>query len=162
SDHPPLVDELIALLRAIGGDAHIVLLTDTLLVTSAIVVLVEDLLRRLLPEEREAQAWWDGAEYLALTWSRLFVQVTTDTLLILFMARSFWAYVRADIHARGTGWYLLCGAMLGVAFFSKYFAALLGFAYAAHAWGWRRDRWWAPLLVFVAALPAIGANLYRN
>ena len=35
------------------------------------------------------------------------------------------------------------------------FAALLGFAYAAHAWGWRRERWWAPVLVFVAALPAV-------
>ena len=162
SDHPPLVGWLIALLRAIGGDAPIVLRSATLLVTSAIALLVVDLLRRLLPEDREAQAWWAGAVYLALPWSWLFVLVTTDTPLILFMALSFWAYVRADTSERGTGWYLLCGALLGAAFFGKYFAALLGFAYAAHAWGWRRERWWAPLLVLATALPAIGANLYLN
>lgn len=162
SDHPPLVGWLIALLRTIGGDVPLVLRSVTLLVTSAIALLVVDLLRRLLPEEREAQAWLAGAVYLALPWSWLFVLVTTDTPLILFMALSFWAYVRADTSERGTGWYLFSGALLGAAFFGKYFAALLGFAYVAHAWGWRRERWWAPLLVFVAALPAIAANLYLN
>lgn len=166
SDHPPLVGWLIALLRAIGGDSPLVLRSATLLVTSGIALLLVDLLRRLLPQEREAQAWLSGALYLALPWSWLFVLVTTDTPLILFMALSFWAYVRADMRAdaseRTAGWYLLSGALLGAAFFGKYFAALLGFAYAAHAWGWRRERWWAPLLVFVAALPAIGANLYLN
>lgn len=161
SDHPPLVGWLLAVLHRIS-DAPIVLRSVTLLVTSAIALLVVDLLRRLLPEEREAQAWLAGAVYLALPWSWLFVLVTTDTMLVLFMALSFWAYVRADTSERGTGWYLLCGALLGTAFFSKYFAALLGFAYAAHAWGWRRERWWAPFLVFVAALPAIAANLWLN
>lgn len=161
SDHPPLVGWLLAVLHGIS-DAPLVLRSVTLLVTSAIALLVVDLLRRLLPDEREAQAWLAGAVYLALPWSWLFVLVTTDTLLVLFMALSFWAYVRADTSERGTGWYLLCGALLGTAFFSKYFAALLGFAYAAHAWGWRRERWWAPLLIFLTALPAIAANLWLN
>ncbi len=161
SDHPPLVGWLLAVLHAVS-DAPIVLRSVTLLVTSAIAMLVVDLLRRLLPEAREAQAWLAGAVYLAMPWSWLFVLVTTDTLLILFMALSFWAYLRADTSERGMGWYLLCGAFLGTAFFSKYFAALLGFAYAAHAWGWRRERWWAPFVVFITALPAIAANLYLN
>ncbi|MBL0943880.1 MAG: glycosyltransferase family 39 protein [Hydrogenophaga sp.] len=167
SDHPPLVGWLLALLHAVS-DAPLVLRSVTLLVTSAIALLVVDLLRRLLPEDREAQAWLAGAVYLAMPWSWMFVLVTTDTLLILFMALSFWAYVRADgadtadAGGRATAWYLLCGALLGAAFFSKYFAALLGFAYAAHAWGWRRERWWAPFLVFATALPAIAANLYLN
>ncbi|MBX3609024.1 MAG: glycosyltransferase family 39 protein [Hydrogenophaga sp.] len=161
SDHPPLVGWLLALLHSIS-DAPIVLRSVTLLVTSTIALLVVDLLSRLLPPEREAQAWLAGAIYLAMPWSWMFVLVTTDTPLILFMALSFWAYVRADTSERGTGWYLLCGALLGAAFFGKYFAALLGFAYAAHAWGWRRERWQAPLLIFATALPAILGNLYLN
>lgn len=161
SDHPPMVGWLLALLHGVS-DAPLVLRCVTLLVTSAIALLLVDLLRRLLPPGREAQAWLAGAIYLALPWSWMFVLVTTDTPLILFMALSFWAYVRADTDPRGTGWYLLSGALLGAAFFSKYFAALLGFAYAAHAWGWRRERWWAPLLVFLAALPAILGNLWLN
>ena len=161
SDHPPLVGWLLALLHGIS-DAPLVLRSVTLAVTSAIALLVVDLLRRVLPEAREAQAWLAGAVYLAMPWSWMFVLVTTDTPLILFMALSFWAYVRADTSERGTGWYLLCGALLGAAFFGKYFAALLGFAYAAHAWGWRRERWWAPLLIFATALPAILGNLYLN
>ena len=161
SDHPPMVGWLLALLRQIG-EHPLVLRSATLLVTSAIALLIVDLLRRLLPEDREAAAWLSGALYLALPWSWMFVLVTTDTPLILFMALSVWAYVRADSAARGTAWYALAGALLGLAFLSKYFAALLGFAYAAHAFGWRRERWWAPFLIFVCALPAIALNVGFN
>ncbi|MCU0940966.1 MAG: glycosyltransferase family 39 protein [Hydrogenophaga sp.] len=161
SDHPPLVGWLLAVLHRIS-DEPLVLRSVTLLVTSAIALLIVDLLRRLLPEDREAAAWLAGAVYLAMPWSWMFVLVTTDTPLILFMALSFWAYVRADTADRSAPWYLLCGALLGAAFFGKYFAALLGFAYTAHAWGWRRERWWAPFLILLTALPAIAGNLWLN
>ena len=162
SDHPPMVGWLLAGLHAMG-DAPLVLRSATLLVTSVIGLGVVDVLRRLLPEDREPAAWMAGAVYLALPWSWMFVLVTTDTPLILFMALSAWAYVRADTSERGAaGWYALCGVLLGLAFLSKYFAALLGFAYAAHAFGWRRERWWAPFLVFVFALPAIALNIAFN
>lgn len=161
SDHPPMVGWLLAVLRQFG-EQPLVLRSVTLLVTSAIALLVVDLLRRLLPEDREAGAWMAGALYLALPWSWMFVLVTTDTPLVLFMALSVWAYVRADTSARGAAWYALAGLLLGLAFLSKYFAALLGFAYAAHAFGWRRERWWAPFLIFVCALPAIALNIAFN
>src|SRR5690606_18582678 len=89
SDHPPLVGWLLALLHGIS-DAPLVLRSVTLVVTSVIALLVVDLLRRLLPDAREAQAWLAGAVYLAMPWSWMFVLVTTDTPLILFMALSFW------------------------------------------------------------------------
>ena len=88
SDHPPMVGWLIAALRALGGDHPLVLRSATLLVTSVIALGVVDLLRRFLPEEREASAWLAGAVYLAMPWSWLFVLVTTDTPLIFFMALS--------------------------------------------------------------------------
>ncbi|MGE0349204.1 ArnT family glycosyltransferase [Hydrogenophaga sp.] len=161
SDHPPMVGWLIALLRQIS-DHPLVLRSATLLVTSLVALGVVDLLRRFLPEDREASAWLAGAVYLAMPWSWMFVLVTTDTPLLFFMALSAWCYLRADASARGAGWYVLAGLFLGLAFLSKYFAALLGFAYAAHCFGWRRERWWAPFLIFVSALPAIALNIAFN
>ena len=161
SDHPPMVGWLLAGLRAVS-EHPLVLRSVTVLVTPVIALGIVDLLRRHLPEEREASAWLAGAVYLVMPWSWMFVLVTTDTPLVLFMALSAWAWLRADASERPLGWYLLCGALLGLAFLSKYFAALLGFAYAAHTFGWRRARWWAPFVVFVAALPAIALNLGFN
>ncbi|RJP71727.1 MAG: hypothetical protein C4535_01900 [Comamonadaceae bacterium] len=162
SDHPPMVGWLLALLRQVS-EHPLALRSFTLLVTSLIALGVVDLLRRFLPEDREASAWLAGAVYLAMPWSWMFVLVTTDTPLIFFMALSAWAYLRADTSTgRGTGWYALAGLFLGLAFLSKYFAALLGFAYAAHCFGWRRERWWAPFLIFALALPSIALNVAFN
>ncbi len=161
SDHPPLVGWLLAALRQIG-EHPLALRSFTLLVTSAIALGIVDLLRRWLPADREASAWLAGAVYLAMPWSWMFVLVTTDTPLIFFMALSAWAYLRADAADRGAGWYALAGLFLGLAFLSKYFAALLGFAYAAHCFGWRRERWWAPFLIFALALPSIALNVAFN
>jgi hypothetical protein len=161
SDHPPMVGWLLALLRQVS-EHPLALRSFTLLVTSLIALGVVDLLRRLLPEDREASAWLAGAVYLAMPWSWMFVLVTTDTPVLFFMALSAWCYLRADVSERGTGWYALAGLFLGLAFLSKYFAALLGFAYALHCFGWRRARWWAPFLIFLLALPSIAVNIGFN
>ncbi len=164
SDHPPMVGWLLALLRRIS-EHPLALRSFTLLVTSLIALGIVALLRRFLPAGREASAWLAGAVYLAMPWSWMFVLVTTDTPLIFCMALSAWAYLRADAkdtpRAALPG-YALAGLFLGLAFLSKYFAALLGFAYAAHAFGWRRERWWAPFLVFACALPSIALNVAFN
>lgn len=162
SDHPPMVGWLLAVLHGIN-DHPLVLRSVTLLVTSAIALLLVDLLRRFLPDARESSAWLAGAVYLAMPWSWMFVLVTTDTPLILFMALSAYAYLRASACTdRGTGWYALAGLFVGLAFLSKYFAALLGLAYAVHVLGWRCERWWALPLMLVLALPSIGINLGFN
>jgi 4-amino-4-deoxy-L-arabinose transferase-like glycosyltransferase len=162
SDHPPMVGWLLAVLR-LAGEHPLVLRSFTLLVTSLIALGLVDLLMRQLPPQREASAWLAGAVYLALPWSWMFVLVTTDTPLVFFMALSAWAYLRADAReTRAAGWYALAGLLVGLAFLSKYFAALLGFAYAVHIIGWRRDRWWTLPLMFALALPSIGLNLWFN
>lgn len=162
SDHPPMVGWLFALLHRIS-DAPLVLRSVTLLVTSVIGLGLVDALRRILAVERAASAWLAGAVYLALPWSWLFVLLTTDTPLLLFMALSAWAYVRANAAAtQSAGWYALAGLLVGLAFLSKYFAVLLGLGYAVHVLGWRRDRWWALVLMFATALPSIAVNLAFN
>ena len=162
SDHPPMVGWLLAVLHGIS-DHPLVLRSVTLLVTSVIALGLVDALMRILPAEREASAWMAGAVYLALPWSWMFVLVTTDTPLLLFMAASAWCYVRANAcPGRGAGWYTLAGGFVGLAFLSKYFAVLLGLACAVHILGWRRDRWWALVLMFAAALPSIAVNVVFN
>ena len=164
SDHPPMVGWWLAVLRLLG-DSTLALRLATVAVTSVIALGVVDLARRWLPAEREASAWMAGAAYLALPWSWLFVLVTTDTPLVFFMAVSAWCYLRADQCQAGggrVGWYALAGLFVGLAFLSKYFAALLGLAYAVHVLGWRRERWWSLPLMFALALPSIAVNLLYN
>jgi 4-amino-4-deoxy-L-arabinose transferase-like glycosyltransferase len=161
SDHPPMVGWWLAGLMALGGDSPWALRLATVGLTSVIALGLVDLGRRLLPPEREDSAWLGAAVYLVLPWSWLLVLVTTDTPLIFFMALSAYCYVRADAQGR-LRWYALAGLFVGLAFLSKYFAALLGLAYAVHVLGWRRARWWSLPLMFALALPSIALNLVFN
>ena len=67
-------------------------------------------------------------------------------------------------HALTLIWHALAGALLGLAFLGKYFAALLGMAYLVHVLFVRRDaaRWSGFALLLVAALPAPLYNLWWN
>ena len=162
SDHPPMVGWLLAALRVMG-DSPLALRAFTVAVTSVIGLLIVDLLRRWLSDEHEASAWLAGAVYLAMPWSWMFVLVTTDTPLVFFMALSAWCYLRADQARHGAWrWYAGAGLLVGLAFLSKYFAALLGIAYAVHLLGWRRERAWAVPLMGLLALPSVLLNLAFN
>ena len=161
SDHPPMVGWWLAALRTLG-DHPLALRSARVMVTSVIALGVVDLALRSLAAGREAVAWWAGAVYLAMPWSWLFVLVTTDTPLVFFMALSAWCFLRAELAGGRAGWYALAGLFVGLAFLSKYFAALLGLAYAAYVLGWRRDRWWTLPWMFLFAAPAIALNLYFN
>ena len=161
ADHPPMVGWWLALLLQLG-DSLLVLRSATVLVTSAIALGLVALARRALPADREAAAWWAGAVYLAMPWSWLFVLVTTDTPLVFFLAVSMACFVRAELAPRAAAWYALAGLFVGLAFLSKYFAALLGLAYAVYLLGWRRERWWALPWMFLFAAPSIALHLMFN
>ena len=161
SDHPPMVGWWLAVLRQLG-DHPLALRLATVAVTSVIALGVVDVVRLGLRHGGEASAWWAGAVYLAMPWSWLFVLVTTDTPLLLFMALSAWCLVRAEAAGGRLGGYALAGLFIGLAFLSKYFAALLGIAYAVYFLGWRRQRWWALPWMALFALPAVLVNLGFN
>ncbi|MCE2692409.1 MAG: glycosyltransferase family 39 protein [Rubrivivax sp.] len=177
SDHPPMVGWLLWLLRHLG-DSPFALRLATVLLTSVVALAVVDLVRRLLPPDREDSAWLAGAVYLALPFSWVAVLVTTDTPLIFFMTASWWCFVRAELPRPGppagdrdaalaipraaVGWYAASGALLGMAFLSKYFAVLVGLGYAVWLLGWRRKRAWVLVLIAVCALPGVAVNLAFN
>lgn len=134
----------------------------------------------LLPLILAWGAWWlvrtRGAERARLAALLILLQpanvlnvlITTDTPVILFSFLSILAYVAALRSERQSRlvllWHALAGALLGLAFLGKYFAALLGVAYLVHVLFIRRDaaRWPGFALLLVAALPAPLYNLWWN
>jgi 4-amino-4-deoxy-L-arabinose transferase-like glycosyltransferase len=162
SDHPPMVGWLIAATRALFG--------DTLFAIRLPVV--------LLPLAIGAALWWGFSALdrtrvawgIALFWltpfSWLSVLITTDTPLIFWSALSAAALARAESRPKldGASWrlYALAGLFLGCAFLSKYFAALIGMAYAVYFLLLRRDRLAPFALLLVCALPGPLINLAWN
>lgn len=157
-DHPPMVGWWLSALLAISR-AEWVLRLPAL----------------LLPLILAGGAWWlvrpqgalraRGAALLVLlapvdVWN---VLITTDTPVILFTMLSALAYVAAQRRA-SLVWHALAGALLGLAFLGKYFAALLGIAYLAHVLFVRRDagRWAGFAVLLAASLPAPIYNLWWN
>jgi hypothetical protein len=164
ADHPPMVGWWLAALSFFSDHIWVGRLAPVLL-TVFIALGIVDILGRLLPTEYRSNAWWMGAIYLVMPWSWMLVLVTTDTPLIFFMTFAAWLFVRAETSKSSTHacfWYAATGAALGLAFLSKYFAVLLGAAFAVYLLGWRRDRWWALLAIVGFALPSIALHLYFN
>ncbi len=164
SDHPPMVGWMLTALSAIG-DNPLILRSVTVLLTPLIGWGIADVLRRSLPEERRASAWIAGSIFMWMPFSLVFVLVTTDTPLLLFMALSAWLYFRADLCQRSQAaslWYLASGLALGLAGLSKYFGALLALAYFAHLLIFRRDRAWAVILIAAVSLSVVSINILFN
>ncbi|MFZ4535304.1 ArnT family glycosyltransferase [Propionivibrio sp.] len=162
-DHPPMVGWWLSGLLSISRDEWFLRLP----------VLV-------LPLILAGGGWWlvrpHGSERARMAALLILLQpvnvwnvlITTDTPVILFTMLSLLAYVaalRADPRSRRVlVWHAVAGALLGLAFLGKYFAALLGIAYLAHVLFIRRDaaRWAGFALLLVAALPAPLYNLWWN
>jgi 4-amino-4-deoxy-L-arabinose transferase-like glycosyltransferase len=107
------------------------------------------------PRVGETVAWLAATAYLVAPVQVVNVAVTTDTPLLAFCALSVAAFVVA-VRRDSVGWAALAGLLLGGAILSKFFAALLAFAYFAFILltpAWQR-RWWALAAVVAAALPA--------
>lgn len=164
-DHPPMVGWWLALLVRISEAPWVVRLPVTLL--PAVMALVLHAVLR-----RQGQVGEDKAALAALAvlltpihvWN---VFITTDTplaLLSFLSGLAFWRAVRSGGEGGANGWYALAGMLLGLAFLSKYFAALLGFAYLVYMLvSPQKARNWPGLAIaFGAALPFVAFNLYWN
>ncbi len=156
-DHPPLVGWMLAPLVAISEAPWLVRLPATVAPGLLAIVLRAALTRWFARDE-------DSASLAALAvllvpmnfWN---VLVTTDTPLVLFSLASLLAFARAAQQG-AAAWFLASGALLGLAFLSKYFAVLLGLSYLA--WAVFSRRWRAFGLVFLGALPFALVNLWWN
>ena len=159
-DHPPMIGWWLALLLAVS-DTGWWLRLPVLLLPGVLSLCIAWLLRSW----QVRHAWLAATAFLLLPANVWNVFVTTDTPLIYFSFFSGLAFLRA---ARGEGagdfrFYLLGGALLGLAFLSKYFSVLLGVAYFAYAmWRPTRRKLVGLLLVVAAALPFVALNLWWN
>src|SRR5262247_1314220 len=112
-----------------------------------------------------------GAEALgyaaALAWlvapaQVLNIAITTDTPLAFFSFLSLAAFA-LGVQRRSRALVFAAGVALGLAFLSKYFAVLLGFAYLVFTLAVRREGRWRDLaIVAAAALPFALFNAWWN
>ncbi len=149
-DHPPMIGWWLGALLTVSDSAWWLRLPATLLPA-----VLAGATAYVFKPRGAAIAW--GAATLVLisplnVWN---VIVTTDTALIYFSFFSGLAFLRAT---RDDNWryYGLAGALLAGAVLSKYFAALLGFAYLLHALIRPNPRKWVGLLIcYAMVVPAL-------
>jgi len=157
-DHPPMIGWWLALLLKISWSEW-VLRIPVVLLPFAIGAGIYAALARFDTEKALLAA---GA-YVLLPINVWNVFITTDAPLILFSFFSAFAFWQAELR-RSRGLYALSGALLGLAFLSKYFAVLLGLVYLACMLASPREqRNWRGLAVTAAcALPFAAINLWWN
>lgn len=161
-DHPPMVGWWLSALLSLSRAEWVLRLPSTLLP----LLLAWSGWHMVRPsgEARAVLAAWLILLQPANVWN---VLITTDTPVVLFSMLSMLAYVtalRCGKRGAAIAWQAAAGGLLGLAFLGKYFAALLGVAYAFHALCIRRDRarWLGLLALLAAALPAPIYNLWWN
>ena len=157
-DHPPMVGWLLALLLKLSAAEWVLRLPATL----APAIIAAALYLALRRHDRE-KALLAAIAYLLVPINIWNVFVTTDTPLVLFSVFSMLAFAAA-LERNSARLYALSGALLGLAFLSKYFAVLLGLVYVAHVFASPRGerRWRGLALTLACALPFAAINLYWN
>lgn len=155
-DHPPMVGWLLWLVERIGS--HPLILRLPAILTGLALPLLLYRVLRPIDEGRAALA----ALLLLFTpiWL-LFVFITTDVGVVLFGFLSLLAVHRGVVDG-GARWFALGGVLLGLAFLSKYFAVLLGLAFAVHLLIIDRRHWRGFVILLLAALPFGLVNLAWN
>ncbi len=157
-DHPPMIGWMLALLLQLSRAQWMLRLP--VIVLPALLALA--MLQYLRPVG-ENKAYVAALAFLLLPVNVWNVLITTDTPLVLFSflsALSFAAALRCESQAL----YAACGAFLGLAFLSKYFAVLLGLAYLGFVLTQAPGRRsWRGLAVIVAVLlPFAAFNAWWN
>ena len=157
-DHTPMVGWFLAAMLYFG-DAPVWLRLPQILIVTFIGWAIYRLLR-----DRHPQAVMAAILFLIAPVNILGMLITTDTPLLLWSFLSALCFYRAQ-ERDAPGWYLLAGLMLGLAFFSKFFAGLLGVAYVLYILFFVRRGWrpWRGIgLIILGALPFIFLNLLWN
>jgi 4-amino-4-deoxy-L-arabinose transferase-like glycosyltransferase len=157
-DHPPLIGWILAALLQLSSAEWVLRLP--VIVLPALVAL--GMLQYLRPAGAD-KAYAAALGFLLLPVNVWNVLITTDTPLVLFSFLSALCFAAAL--RRGSDLlYAVSGAMLGLAFLSKYFAVLLGFAYLAFVLTQPAGRrgWRGLAIVFAAVLPFAALNAWWN
>jgi 4-amino-4-deoxy-L-arabinose transferase-like glycosyltransferase len=168
-DHPPLVGWLLAAVLQVS-QSTLALRLPAVLLPPAVAVGMVAVIRALARGEPDADrvAYAAAAAWLLVPVQVVNVLVTTDTPLVFFSVLSMAAYALA-VRRDSLPLYAAAGAALGLAFLSKYFAVLVGFAYVAYAVASTLARdgsgpraWRGLAIVAAAAAPFALVNLWWN
>lgn len=158
-DHPPMVGWLLSVLLLVS-DAVVWLRMPAIVFTSLIAWLIYRLLRSYDPIAGSLVALL----YLVTPVNLVGTLITTDIPLLLWAFLSGVCFYYAQKSGRAH-WYVLTGVFLGLSFLSKFFAVLLGLAYAIYILLFNRSRWRSYiglLYIILAVMPFIALNLVWN
>jgi 4-amino-4-deoxy-L-arabinose transferase-like glycosyltransferase len=157
-DHPPMVGWILALLLQFSRAEWVLRLPVIVLPA----LLACAMLRYLRPVD-ESKAYLAALAFLLLPVNVWNVLITTDTPLVLFSFLSALCFAAA-LRRESPTLYAASGALLGLAFLSKYFAVLLGFAYLAFVLTQPAGRrsWRGLAIAFAGVLPFAALNAWWN
>lgn len=158
-DHTPMVGWWLTALLSVSDNIGWLRLPSVMIST-----FIGWVIYRFTQRHSSEAAFFAAAMFLVAPVDILGVLITTDTPLIFWSFLSAYSFYQAQKNDH-FGWYLLSGVLLGLAFFSKFFAGLLGIAYFVYLVLFVR-RGWRPyaglLLVIAGTLPFIALNLLWN
>lgn len=164
-DHPPMVGWWLAA-QVPFGEHPLWLRLTSVLQPFVLAAAVAWMLPRIWPGIDRIDAgrrrWWAALFTLlapAAVWN---VLITTDTPLIYFSVLSGLVWLRAR-RDDDFSWYLLAGVLLAGAVLSKYFAALLGFAYLVDVlWHPTRRKIVGLAMAYLCVVPALALMAWWN
>lgn len=158
-DHPPMIGFVLYPLLQFGH--HALTLRLPAILTSLILGVVSYLFLKKQDPERAAVT---SILLMVAPISLFNIIVTTDTPLFIFSFLSVMCVLQAIRNNDAWYWFALGGLFLGLAFFSKYFACLLGLAYAVYFLfiAPNRARLIGLGLLALFTLPFVVQNIYWN
>lgn len=160
-DHPPMIGWWLAA-QVLVSESPLWLRLTSVLQPFVLAFAVLWAMPRIWPGIDDERRWWAALFTLlapAAVWN---VLITTDTPLIYFSVLSGLAWLRArkDDYL---GWYFAAGILLAGAVLSKYFSALLGFAYLVDVlWRPNRKKTAGIVIAYLCVAPALALMAWWN
>ena len=162
-DHTPFVGWILAALLTVSDATWWLRLPSTLLP-----IFLSYGIYHILKQQQSKAAVIVALTFLVAPVNVINILITTDTPLILFSFMSAWCFYQAVISSsqakKSYNFFVLTGLFLGLAFFSKYFAVLLGFTYGLYILLFQRNKrgFTGLLIILLMALPFVFINLWWN
>ncbi len=162
-DHTPFVGWLLAALLTISDAVWWLRLPSVLLP-----LFLAYGIYHILQSQKSKVALWVALTFLVAPVNIINILITTDTPLVFFSFISVWYFYHAitmsDKNENAYKYFFLAGLFLGLAFFSKYFAVLLGFTYGLYIVLFHRNikTFKGLLLILLMVLPFVLINLWWN
>jgi hypothetical protein len=160
-DHPPMIGWWLAVLSVVSREEWWLRL-PVILQPALLSLALYWALPKLVDGLGEARRLWAATLVLLAPVNVWNVFITTDTPLIYFSVLSGLAWIRA---ARDDAprWYAVAGLLLAGAVLSKYFAAILGFAYLVDALRRRKAAAFSGLAIaYACTVPALALMAWWN